>query len=84
MKSIEAIVTVNSGLDARLDGQKLQRGLTSTNIGILEPRKEDQVVQNSQGLGGLDNENEIATSKETGETNALTKNIRESKQKLIQ
>lgn len=72
-KAKASLRTKKIGLDARLDGQKLQRGITSTNIGILEPRKEDQVVQNSQGLGGLDNENEIATSKETGETNALTK-----------
>ncbi|RZC25935.1 hypothetical protein D0Y65_004565 [Glycine soja] len=65
-KAKASLRTKKIGLDARLDGQKLQRGITSTNIGILEPRKEDQVVQNSQGLGGLDNENEIATSKETG------------------
>ncbi|RDX95451.1 Zinc finger protein, partial [Mucuna pruriens] len=60
------------GLDARLDSQTTQPCITAANTSIVEPRKEDHAGKKNQGLDGVENENEITTEKETGETNALT------------
>lgn len=65
----KVIVTMNSGLDSRLEGQTLHSFLTPIDISKLESKKEDQVVHKSKGLGGMNNQNETTTSKQAGETN---------------
>lgn len=72
VKSNKVIVTMNSGLVRRQDGEKLQSGMKPAYKGKLEPLKMDLVVQKTQDLGDTDNENESTTEEKVQKTKALT------------
>ncbi|XP_027917727.1 uncharacterized protein LOC114176770 isoform X2 [Vigna unguiculata] len=73
-KSDKVVVTMNSGLDARKNGETLQSDMNPAYKGKVEPIEKDLAVEKSQDLGGTDNENEATTTeKEVQKSNATMK-----------
>ncbi|KAH1203005.1 hypothetical protein GmHk_17G049338 [Glycine max] len=69
----ESTRTQKIGLDSRPESETLHSCFTPADTCNLESEEKGQVVQNSKGLGDLDDQNKTTTSKQAHETSALSK-----------
>ncbi|KAH1119040.1 hypothetical protein GYH30_047723, partial [Glycine max] len=73
VKCTKVIIIMNAGLDSRPESETLHSCFTPADTCNLESEEKGQVVQNSKGLGDLDDQNKTTTSKQAHETSALSK-----------